>query len=65
MYSHPALQHPQATNMVPGVIVEHKDLPAVSLVIVSGPERGLTGEIYKVRKPDGRVVPVLRKNLKK
>lgn len=61
MYSHPSLKYP--TPLAPGVIVEHKSLPGVSLVVVSGPEQGISGERYTVKKPDGEVVRVLKKNL--
>ena len=64
MYSHPTLQHPQATHLTPGAIAEHKLLPGVALVVVSGPERGLRGDVYRVKLPDGRTVPVKRENLR-
>ena len=64
MYGYPGLQHPQATRLLPGCIVEHKLLPLVALVIVSGPVRGLRGDVYRVRQPDGEIVPALRENLR-
>jgi len=64
MYSYPGLQHPQATRLSPGAIAEHKLLPGVALVIVSGPERGLRGDVYRLQRPDGEVVPALRENLR-
>jgi len=64
MYSYPTLQHPQATRLTPGTIAEHKLLPGVALVVISGPERGLRGDVYRVQMPDGQVVPVKRENLR-
>ena len=56
MYSHPS------AVMLPEV--EHKDLPGVLLKVVSGPRLTPTGNIqYLVTMPDGKVVPVLKKNL--
>lgn len=62
MYSHPLAKYPPG-KLPKGAIVEHRDLPGVPLTIEEGPEQGISGEVYKVRKPDGRVVKVLRKNL--
>jgi hypothetical protein len=62
MYGHPKLKYPPG-KLPKGTVVEHKYLPGVPLTIESGPEQGISGEIYKVSKPDGKVVPVLRKNL--
>jgi len=61
IYHHPKLKPPAPLR--PGDTVEHKDLPGVPLTVVSGPEAGLTGDIYMVRMPDGREVKVKRKNL--
>lgn len=62
IYHHPGLKPP--TPLRPGVVVQHRDLPGVDLAVVSGPEAGLTGDIYRVRMPDGKEVKVKRKNLK-
>jgi len=64
MYGYPTLQHPQATRLSPGTIAEHKLLPGVALVVISGPERGLRGDVYRVQRPDGSEVPALRENLR-
>jgi len=64
MYSYPYLHHPQATRLSPGAIAEHKLLPGVALMVISGPERGLRGDVYRVQMPDGQVVPALRENLR-
>ena len=56
MYSHPSVTIPAE--------VEHKDLPGILLRVVSGPRVTPTGNIqYLVTMPDGKVVPVLKKNL--
>lgn len=60
-YHHPLIK-PQAP-LRPGTTVEHRNLPGVDLAVVSGPEAGLTGGIYRVRMPDGKEVKVKRKNL--
>ena len=46
-----------------GTIVEHKDLPAVPLTIISGPHEGVTGVVYRVLMPGGKMVRVKRDNL--
>ena len=61
IYQHPLIK-PQ-TPLRPGDTVEHKLRPGVLLTVVSGPEAGLTGDIYRVRMPDGKEVKVKRKNL--
>ena len=48
----------------PGMTVEHKDLPNVALKIVSGPTQGITGPVYRVILPGGRVEKVKRGNLR-
>ncbi len=66
MYSHPTIANKYLVfrQLAFGNIVEHRDLPGVALVIVSGPVKTATGnEQYTVQIPDGQVVPVLRKNL--
>ncbi|HBC94344.1 MAG TPA: hypothetical protein DCZ10_15955 [Pelotomaculum sp.] len=50
-------------DLRPGDVIEHRDLPGKSLVVESGPEEGLSGERYRVKMPDGKVVPVLKRNL--
>jgi hypothetical protein len=49
--------------LTPGQVVEHR-YATYPLVIVSGPERGIRGEVYRVRTPEGKIEPVLRENLK-
>lgn len=61
MYQHPNVKYP--AHLLPEQIVEHKDLPGVPLTVVSGPEQGISGERYTVKKPGGEVARVLRKNL--
>lgn len=61
IYHHPKLKPPAPLR--PGTTVEHRNLPGVALTVVSGPEAGLTGDIYRVLW-DGREVRVKRKNLK-
>jgi hypothetical protein len=62
MYGHPLLKYP--TGKLPkGTIVEHKDLPGVPLVVESEAIQGRWGEKYRVKKPDGKIEKVLRKNL--
>lgn len=67
-YSHPgiAIQHPLVTKRTfrPGDIVEHVSLPGVGLKIITGPHEGISGTKYYVEMPDGKVVPVLGRNLK-
>jgi len=58
MYGHPNAKYPLPT----GTVVLHKQ--GTRLEIVSGPEWGVSGERYKAKAPDGRVVPVLRENLR-
>lgn len=56
MYSHPSAVIPTQ--------VEHKGLPGVLLMVVSGPRVTPTGNIqYLVAMPDGKVVPVLKNNI--
>jgi hypothetical protein len=62
MYSHPKLKYPPG-RLPKGTVVEHRNLPGVPLTIEEGPEQGISGEIYKVRKLDGKIEKVLRKNL--
>jgi hypothetical protein len=62
MYSHPKLKYPPG-KLPKGTVVEHKDLPGVLLTVESGPEDGSRGEKYRVKKPDGKIEKVLRKNL--
>jgi hypothetical protein len=62
MYGYPGLKYPPR-KLPKGTVVEHKDLRGVPLVIEAGPRQGVSGEIYLIRKPDGKVGPVLRKNL--
>lgn len=59
-YHHPKLK-PQAP-LRPGDTVEHKLCPGEPLTVVSGPEQGVTGEVYRVMW-GGKVVKVKRKNL--
>lgn len=61
IYHHPKLKPPAPLR--PGTTVEHRNLPGVALTVVSGPGAGLTGDIYRVRMPDGKEVKVKRKNL--
>lgn len=72
MYYHPSIhriEHPQTRALTvyrrfrPGAVVEHRSLPGVALVIVSGPTQGLSGSRYIVQMPGGRREPVLEKNL--
>ena len=53
----------QLRTLEPGRIVEHKCLPGVPLVVVSGPAEGLRGGVYQVQRPGGRTDPVLEGNL--
>jgi hypothetical protein len=46
-----------------GMTVEHKDLLTVPLTIISGPHEGVTGVVYRVLMPGGRVEKVKRDNL--
>ena len=62
IYHHPKLKPPAPLR--PGVVVQHRDLPGVDLTVVSDAEAGLTGDIYRVRMPDGKEVKVKRNNLK-
>ena len=61
IYHHPGLKPP--TPLRPGVVVQHRDLPGVDLAVVSGPEAGLTGDVYRVLW-NGKEVRVKRNNLK-
>lgn len=61
MYSHPLAKYP--VTLTPGTVVNHKHTTS-PLVIVSGPEKGIRGEVYHVRTPEGSEVRVLRENLK-
>lgn len=49
-------------HLPPGAIVKHIHLPGVDLAVVSGPEDGAAGAVYRVLWR-GEVVPVLRSNL--
>ncbi|NQS75280.1 MAG: hypothetical protein HQP61_02385 [Peptococcaceae bacterium] len=60
IYRHPLLEPPR--RLQPGTVVEHKSLPGVPLKIVSGPEQGLSGELYRVLW-EGREVQVKKCNL--
>ena len=62
MYSHPKLKY-QPRKLPKGTVVEHRLLRGTPLVIESGPEEGCWGERYRVKMPDGKVVPVLKRNL--
>ncbi|WP_134218676.1 hypothetical protein [Pelotomaculum sp. FP] len=57
------LEQKLAADLVPGDMVEHKDLPNVSLIVVSGPHEGNFGIKYMVKKPTGEVVSVFERNL--
>ncbi len=46
IYHHPKLKPPAPLR--PGDTVEQNDLPGVDLTVVSGPEAGLTGDVYRV-----------------
>jgi hypothetical protein len=46
-----------------GMTVEHRDLPTVPLTIISGPHDGVTGVVYRVLMPGGKMVRVKRDNL--
>ena len=59
-YSHPNAKYP----LTPGTVVKHLQRPGVPLIIVSGPEKGIRGEIYRVRTPEGETVRVLLENLR-
>ena len=61
IYQHPLIK-PQ-TPLRPGDTVEHKLRPGVLLTVVSGPEAGLTGDVYRVLW-NGKEVRVKRNNLK-
>lgn len=72
MYYHPSIQRPerpQTRAIVPyrkfmhGAVVEHKYLPGSVLIIVGGPERGLTGNLYFVFGFSFWRESVLEKNL--
>lgn len=72
MYYHPSIQRPERPQTLaltiyrryrPGAVVEHRSLPGVALVIVSGPVEGLSGSRYIVQMPGGRREHVLEKNL--
>jgi hypothetical protein len=62
IYGHPLLKYPPR-KLPKGTVVEHRNLPGVPLVIESGPADGDWGEKYRVKMPDGKVVPVLKRNL--
>lgn len=63
MYSYPGLtNHPRLARITPGTVVEHKYLPRVRLVVVSGPHKSLSGQGYIVEY-EGKQVPVLEENL--
>jgi hypothetical protein len=47
----------------PGTGGTHKTEPSMPLTVVSGPKQGIRGNVYRVRRPDGRVDPVLEINL--
>lgn len=55
---------PYSVRLAPGVTVEHRCRPGVPLVIVAWARRGVSGDIYTVRTPEGREVLALRENLK-
>lgn len=61
LYNHPRL----VPKYNPGDIVEHYTKPGVPLVIVSGPEQGLTGNTYRVQVPGGKVEIVLERNIRR
>jgi hypothetical protein len=61
MYHHPAI--PMPVPLAKDTIVEHMFLKGVPLVVVAGPTKTPRGDQYKVRRPDGKEEPVLRKNL--
>ena len=46
-----------------GSIVEHKLRPGIPLAIISGPHDGVTGPVYRVIMPGGKVERVKRENL--
>jgi hypothetical protein len=60
VYSHPNVKYPRFGL---GDIVEHKYRPGVLLSVVSGPHKSLSGWGYVVEH-QGKLVPVLEKNLK-
>lgn len=61
IYHHPKLKPPVALR--PGQVVEHRLLrPGVPLTVVSGPEQGLAGDVYRVLL-DGKEVRVKKRNL--
>jgi len=60
IYHHPKLKPP--CHLKPGQTVEHKNLPGEPLTVVSGPEQGVTGDVYRVTW-GGKAVKVKRKNL--
>jgi hypothetical protein len=60
-YGYPNAKYP----LTPGTVVEHKYMPNVPLIVVSGPEKSPTGrDKYTVRTPGGVEESVLRENLK-
>ena len=62
MYGHPLIQRHE--KLPPGLVVEHRKLPGVALVVVSGPYESISGsDKYIVKMPDGKTVPVLEENL--
>jgi len=60
-YGHPNAKYP--AHLTPGTVVNHKHTTA-PLMIVSGPEQGIRGEIYRVKMPSGEMVRVVRENLR-
>ena len=64
LYSHPLAEHVRKSGIMPGDTVEHRNLPGISLIVQTGPEKALDGNNkYMVLMPDGTVVPVKEKNL--
>ena len=60
IYHHPKLKPP--CHLRPGQTVEHKLRPGEALIVVSGPEAGLDGDVYRVTW-GGREVKVKKSNL--
>lgn len=66
MYSHPAIatEYSAPRRYRPGDIVEHKSLLGTPLVIIGAAGKSLDGDSrWLVRTPDGKMVPVVEKNL--
>jgi len=61
LYGHPTVEYHRVLS--PDTIVEHRYLPGVPLVVVSGPYKGTSGDIYIVKISGGEEVRVLMKNL--